>query len=158
MMTLKAAKQACLAISLGAVSASAEPAHPPAEGLPAIAVDLRELARTRPRQVRDAVLKGLRDCLPEDAQPSLSTPAVNDLMVDLHLLHFEIAHQALEDPDRRQKLASSSEAGSTSLSDDEHNDLEVLRRQSLGSGLTLLCIVTTARGLLALKEKPPFSR
>nr|CAD6596266.1 hypothetical protein RKHAN_00254 [Rhizobium sp. Khangiran2] len=158
MMTLKAAKQACLAMSLGAVSASAEPTHPPAEGLPAIAVELRELARTRPRQVHDAVLNALRDCLPEDAQPSLSTPAVNDLIVGLHLLYFDLVGQKSAGPSVRQKLAIVINESSRSLSSNERKDLEVLRLQGLEQGLTLLCVAGTARGLLASTQMPHVSR
>lgn len=158
MMTLKAATQACLAMILGAVSASAEPAHPPAEGLPAIAVELRKLARTRPREVHDAILRGLQDCLPEDAQPSLSTPAVSNLIVDLHLLYFDLVGQELAGPGVRKKLAIVIDEGSRSLSSNERKDLEVLRLQGLEQGLTLLCVAGTARGLLASTQMPHVSR
>nr|CAD6436763.1 hypothetical protein REQ54_04080 [Rhizobium sp. Q54] len=107
----------------------------------------------RPREVHDAVLGGLRDCLPEKTQVSLSSPAVIDLIVNSQLFYFALASQAMEEPDRRQKLVLAIDKGSRGLSEDERKDIEVLRRHGLEQGLTLLCVAATARGLLT--SKPP---
>ncbi|MFN7103287.1 MAG: hypothetical protein ACK4N1_11795 [Pseudorhizobium sp.] len=154
MMTFIAAKHACLAIFLVAASTVAEPPHQPPEGLPMMAREVTALAGSHPQRVRDALRAGLRACLPEDARARLSSEAVQKLLVDLHLVYFELASRGLPEPERRRQVDSAVETSKGGLSDEERQALQVLRLESLEQGVSLSCIAATAIGMLETRSRP----
>lgn len=148
MMTYEAARQACLAIMLTAAPVAAQTAPPYAEGLPEIADELARLATERPRSVHGAVLTGLEECLAKDEQPRLSKRAVGTVIANLHLLYFRLVSERIGEAKRRQKLFDSPATVSKTLAPEDRESLRMLRHQSLEQGLTLQCVVATARGIL----------
>lgn len=146
---LKMTARVSLTICLCATTALAQHGKKPPEGLPAVANAVVGTLRAEPQKGRDAVRAGIEGCFPAGITPGFPSIAVKDAAVALHVAYLELVTGQMQPMARAQRFAELMELEEANLSPVDRKEIQAWKQAGLYDGLMLLCVASTARGLLA---------